>query len=96
MKSMLHAAVLEALSRRKAHAVDIRELALELGAKQRDVKAILDDWKRLALIKTVGAYPYYFDPVGKDKAAIAAFLKQWRDARERPAIMKRLLELEKG
>ncbi len=94
INSRLHVALLEALAKRKAHAVDPKELVDETGVKLKDIRRILDEWKRMALIKTVGAYPYYYDPLGKDKTAIENFLRQWRNPKERPSIMKRLLELE--
>jgi len=94
IKSKLHAALLDGLARKKAAVVDPKEAAGEHGVGVKAIKQILDEWRHAGLVRTVGSYPYYYDPHGKDKEQVEAFLEGWRDPAQHQEIMQRLLELE--
>ena len=48
----------------------------------------------MGLLRTVGAFPYYYDPPASVQETAEAFLKSWRDPVAHQKLLVRILSYE--
>ena len=94
VRSRLHQLMIEKLARMRAGVADPKALARSSGAKEKHVIKILRDWKTKGLLRTVGSFPYYYDPPPKVQESAELFLRAWRDPTRHQRLLKKILEYE--
>ncbi len=94
VRSRLHQYLLANLAPMRAGVADPKALAKTTGAKKKEVVDILRDWRLKGILKTVGEFPFYYDPREEHKKAIELFLRAWRDPGEHPRLLVKIMEYE--
>ena len=94
LRSRLHQQALEELVTNRITVIDSHELAKSLGAKEREVRRALDDWRACGIVKQLGSHPYALSPGSKDLRMIKTFLKLWAQPNWHPKLLRMILAEE--
>jgi hypothetical protein len=95
VRSRLHALVLAQLAGLKEGIVEPRTIAKRSGASEKQVRAILSDWKEKGWFIDYGTFPFYFRAPEDQRESIARFLKAWKDPALHAKLVSKILEIEK-
>ena len=92
IKGRLHQAVLNHLVTRMMISINPKSVATSLAANPDDVVKVLRDWKKVGIVKTMGAHPYAYQPSEDDRESINLFCRLWRDRRWHPKLLAMIKE----
>ena len=94
VRSRLHQLTLESLARMGAGVADHKVLAKQHGVKDKEILRIFEEWHAKGLLRTVATFPFYFDPLPKQKEAVRLFFQAWNNPTEHRRLLSKILEIE--